>query len=95
MLALLNAGACPLIYTLLVRGKDEAFTSVRAFFERIFRFAKSKSADDSTWEFSDKLGLEVAGNMLKNFIISLLPKSLQSGYKKASHYAVKSIAADF
>jgi hypothetical protein len=84
-----------IVCNLEAMAKDDAFTSVRAFFELIFRFAKSKSAEDSTWEFSDKLGMGVAGNMLKDFIISLLPKPLQSGYKKASHYAVKNIAVDF
>lgn len=84
-----------IVCNLEAMAKDGAFSSVRAFFDRIFRFAKSKSASDSTWEFSDKLGVEVAGGVLKDFIISLLPKQLKSGYKKASHYAVKNLANDF
>lgn len=75
--------------------KDGAFTSVRSFFDEIFRYAKTQSSNDSAWEFSDKKGVEVLGDVLKDFILSLLPEQLRNGYKKASHYAVKNLATDF
>lgn len=75
--------------------KDNAFSSVRSFFDSIFRYAKKQGANNAAWEFSDIKGLEIAGGVLKDFILSLVPASLQSGYKKASHYAIKNIATDF
>ena len=75
--------------------KDGAFTSVRSFFDGIFRYAKTQSSNNSAWEFSDKKGVEVAGGVLKEFILSLLPEQLRNGYKKASHYAIKNLATDF
>lgn len=75
--------------------KDNAFSSVRSFFDSIFQYAKTQSANNAAWEFSDIKGVEVAGGVLKEFILSLVPVSLQNGYKKASHYAVKNIATDF
>lgn len=75
--------------------KDGAFSSVRAFFEGLFRYAKSQSVDVSAWEFSDKKGIEVVGDVLKDSVLSLLPAQLRTGYKKASHYAIKNIATDF
>jgi hypothetical protein len=71
--------------------KDQAFTSVRAFFEGIFRFAKKSSCSDPAWALSDAAGLRIARSALKDAVLSLLPKNLKESYKKAEHYAVKSI----
>ena len=84
-----------IVCNLEAMAKDDAFTSVRAFFNKIFQFAKKRSLEDSTWELSDELGLEVAGDVLKDLVISLVPLKLQNGYRKASHYAIRSIASDF
>ncbi|SFO98075.1 hypothetical protein SAMN05216601_10458 [Ectopseudomonas composti] len=69
--------------------KDEAFTSVRALFESIIRYAANDKG--SAWDFSDQKGMEVASSFLKDAFLGLLPKSLQSSYRKAESYAVKQI----
>lgn len=72
--------------------KDQAFTSVRAFFEGIFRFAKKNSSSNPAWGLSDAASLSVAGSSLKQAVLSLLPSSLKDSYKKAEHYAIRNIA---
>lgn len=72
--------------------KDQAFTSVRAFFEGVFRFAKTNSCSDPAWALSDSAGLKVAGSALKEAVLSLIPNNLKELYKKAEHYAVRNIA---
>ena len=72
--------------------KDKAFSSVRAFFEGVFRFAKKHSCSDEAWALSDNKGLQVGGAALKEAVLSLLPKSLKESYKKAEHYAVRDLA---
>jgi hypothetical protein len=84
-----------IVCNLEAMNKDEAFTSVRAFFDNIFKYAKRQSSTNPTWDFSDKRGMKVAEGVLKEFIVSLLPKPLRAGYSKASHYAIKNIATDF
>ena len=72
--------------------KDQAFTSVRSFFEGIFRFAKKNSCLDETWGLSDQQGLKVGQSAIKDAVLSLLPRNLKDSYKKAEHYAVRDIA---
>lgn len=69
--------------------KDEAFTSVRALFESIIRYAANDKG--GAWGFSDQKGMDVASSFLKDAFLGLLPKSLQSSYRKAESYAVKQI----
>ena len=83
-----------IVCNLEAMSKDEAFTSVRSFFNSIFRYVKDKSAVDPAWDFSDRMGLEVAGVLLKSAVLSLLPSKVEAAYKQASHYAVRNIAND-
>lgn len=69
---------------------DKAFSSVRSLLEDIIRYASSSNASDA-WEFSDRKGGELAVNLLKNTMLSFLPKQLQVSYKKAESYAIKKI----
>jgi len=71
--------------------KDNAFSSVRAFFEEVFRFAKKNSSEIPTWGLSDTTGLSVASSSLKDAVLSLLPENLKDSYKKAEHYAIRNI----
>lgn len=73
-------------------GKDKAFTSVRAFFESIFRFAEKHGGADPVWALSDKKGIETGGGFLKESILSLLPKNLSESYKQAEHFVVRDIS---
>lgn len=69
---------------------DGAFSSVRASFESIIRYSASRG-EGGVWEFSDKNGVEMASSLLKDAILGLLPKTLQSRYRKAESYAVRQI----
>jgi len=75
--------------------KDKAFTSVRAFFNDIFRFAKTNLSKDPSWAFSDAQGIKQGKGVLKEAVLSVIPSSLRDGYKKTRHYAVKNISTDF
>ena len=72
--------------------KDNAFSSVRSFFEKIFRFADKYSGQDPIWDFSDSEGLSKGKELLFDSVLSLIPKSLRAKYKETSHYAVKNIS---
>jgi len=74
--------------------QTKAFTSARAFFTEIFRYAKTHSEEDPTWGLSDKKGLSIGLSALKEAVLSLLPKSLSDAYRQGEHYAVRSIAKD-
>jgi hypothetical protein len=69
---------------------DGAFRSVRVFFEDIIRYASSTKNSDA-WEFSDKIGGDVAKNLLKDFMLGLLPKKLEDSYRKSENFAIKKI----
>ncbi len=47
--------------------KDNAFSSVSTFFERIFQFAESYSGQDPIWDLSDREGLSKGKDLLLNF----------------------------
>lgn len=71
---------------------DKAFTSVRSFFESVFRFGENFSGPDPALKLSDKHGLEKGKNFLESCILSLLPENIQNLYKSAQHYAIKDIS---
>jgi len=70
--------------------RDKAFTSVRSFFEGLIRYCTSSEYADA-FAFSDKQGLNIAKNALKDCILGLLPKSVQSSYRKAESFAIRKI----
>lgn len=72
----------------------KAFTSVRAFFTDVFRFAKNNSDSDPTWGLSDNRGIKLGASALKEAVLSVLPKALSDAYSRGKHFAVKSIAAN-
>lgn len=72
--------------------RDNAITSVRRFFEDIFRFVDSYEGDDPVWGFSDKQGIANAGSALQRIILSLLPKNIGKIYCETKHLAVKDLA---
>lgn len=71
--------------------KNNAFTSVRAFFKDLFNYAKQHSEADPTWGLSDHQGLEVGKSALKDAVLSLLPNQLKESYTKAENYAIRNI----
>ena len=70
--------------------KDEAFSSVRSLFEQLIRYCATTEAADA-WTFSDRKGIDVARNLLKDTILGFLPNPLQSSYRKAESYVIKQI----
>jgi hypothetical protein len=70
--------------------KDDAFSSVRSLFENLIRYCATTEAAD-TWTFSDTQGLNIAKNLLKDTILSFLPKNLQASYNKAENYVIRKI----
>lgn len=81
-----------IVCNLEAMARDKAFTSVRAFFTALFRYAKDHSASNSAWGLSDDRGIAVGKSALKEAVLSLLPISLKESYKKAEHYVVRDIA---
>lgn len=81
-----------IVCNLEAMAKDGAFSSVRAFFTDIFRYAKKHSASDPAWGLSDNKGITIGRSALKDAVLSLLPKSLKESYKKAEHYAVRDLS---
>ncbi len=79
-----------IVCNLEVMKKDQAFTSVRAFFEGLIRYAASRENADA-WKFSDQQGGQVALACLKESILGLFPNSVKAAYKKAENYAVRQI----
>ena len=73
--------------------KDKAFSSVRAFFEDLIRYAQSDELA-TVWEYSDKKGQTIGKSFLKDTIIVFLPKKLQDTYHQAKHYAIREISND-
>ena len=80
-----------IVCNLEAMSKDQAFTSVRAFIEGVFRFAKRNSELNPAWGLSDEFGLSVAASSLKQAVLSLLPNKLKDSYTKAGHYAIHNI----
>lgn len=72
--------------------RDGAITSVRSFFERVFRAGQAYQGQDPVWELSDALGLKVGGSMLVESILALLPEKVRSSYKAAQHFAVRDVS---
>jgi hypothetical protein len=72
--------------------KDEAFSSVRAFFEQIFRFGDTYQGSDPVWDLSDRMGLQMGKNFLLEAILSLLPEATSKAYRSAKHYAIRDIS---
>ena len=72
--------------------KDGAFTSVRAFFEQIFRFGETYQGSDPVWVLSDRMGLEKGKNFLQEAVLSLLPETVRKFYHSAKDYAVQDIS---
>ena len=71
--------------------KDNAFSSVRAFFTKIFRFSKLNSEKNPLWAYSDLEGYSVVKSALKNAILSILPVNLKDTSKKLGHFAIKKL----
>ncbi len=71
--------------------KDQAFSSVRAFFTDIFNYAKTSKISINTNGFSNREGIKIGKETLKTAILSVLPPILQATYQKANHYAVRHI----
>ncbi|WP_434150143.1 hypothetical protein ACR2R6_01260 [Methylocaldum gracile subsp. desertum] len=84
-----------IVCNLEAMSQAKAFSSVRSFFEAIFKFAKSNNQEELTWELSDQNGVRLGKLAIKDSVISVLPKSLGDAYQRGEHFAVRSIAKHF
>lgn len=84
--------SCAIACNLEVMKSDKAFTSVRAFFEEIFKFGEKYKGPDPVWVLSDKKGFKEGANFLRSAILSILPKQLRESYEKAKHFVVQDIS---
>lgn len=71
---------------------DNAFTSVRSFFGKIFQFAENNLGEDPIWHLSDREGLSKSKDLLLDAVLSLIPEHLRDTYKSAKHFAVSNIS---
>jgi hypothetical protein len=71
--------------------RDKAFSSVRAFFSDVFRFAAKSWDLNPAWELSDNSGLKQGRLGLKEAILSILPKVVSDTYIRSKHFAIKSL----
>ncbi len=81
-----------LVCNLEQMSKDGAFTSVRAFLEAIARLGEEYEGRDPVSLLSKKQEKKVGGNILKTLVLSILPKAVQEGYRKAEHLAFQDIS---
>jgi len=66
-----------IVYDLEAMIRDGALDSPAHLFEAIISFARSRGEDASTWELSDKQGLQTFGEVTAEAIVDLLPKPLR------------------
>jgi len=71
---------------------DKAISSVRSFFEEIFRYAKTNSSTNPAWNFSDKQGVSLAKAAIKDAILSIIHPSISQPYKYGEHLAIRDIS---
>lgn len=72
--------------------KDHAVSSVRAFFNSVFKYAAGSGR--STLALSDRAGVAVAKGVLRDGVLSLLPKSVGEKFNAAQHFAVRDISKE-
>ncbi len=72
--------------------RDGAFTSVRAFFERITNLTERYEGSDPVSYLSDSFGVRLGGHYLWEAILSVLPKTLRDFYQAGKHFAVRDIS---
>jgi hypothetical protein len=65
--------------------------SFETFFQRVVNFANDYKGDRPSWDFSDKQGVRLAGQTLKEAIINFLPKPFHKTVSEAQYFAVRNI----
>jgi len=83
-----NAIACNLEQMI----RDQAISSMRAFFEQIFRFGEKYTGEDPVTSLSDKLGVKAGSTFLLEAVLTLVPESARNLYKSARHFAIRDIS---
>lgn len=71
---------------------DNAFSSVRSFFEKIFRFADNYVGESPVWDLSDSQGFSQGKKNIADCVLSLLPEQLRDFYKSTRHYAIVNLS---
>ena len=76
------------IQTLL---KEDAITSFESFFEDIVDFAETNWRVDPAWDLSDRHGIKLFKEALKEGILSLLPEPIRKPARKAFLFTAKDL----
>lgn len=84
--------SCAIACNLEEMVRDGAISSVRSFFETIFRFGQKHKGDDPVWTLSDQLGIAQGGQLLQEAILTLLPEVVRRRYKSAKHLAIRDVS---
>jgi hypothetical protein len=71
--------------------RQGAIGSVGEFVTSIFNSVERVDRNDPTWGFSKKHARDVAGNVIKHFVMSLLPTEFATDLKNASHFVVADV----
>jgi hypothetical protein len=71
--------------------KEGSIDSIEKFFESIFRYAEKQSGEDPLWGFRKKIISKSISSVLKELVLSLLPKGIGQSIKKSSFSLMKSI----
>jgi hypothetical protein len=72
--------------------KDEAISSARSFMEDISRLAEGYNGTDSVARLSDQQGVKIGINAIKEAVLTVLPEKVRKEYRKAEHFALRSIS---
>jgi hypothetical protein len=84
--------SCAIACNLEAMVRDGAISSVRSFFESIFRFGETFDGEDPVWKLSDKLGISQGGHLLEEAVLTLLPDVVKRQYKSAKHFAIRDVS---
>ena len=74
--------------------KEGVIQSVPNFFGQIIRKAKEARGKLSASGFSDRAGIEIIKEALKEILVSCLPAALQSKARKGFYYAIRDVSKD-
>jgi len=68
--------------------REGAIGGVGEFFGSIFNRVESAPSGDPTWGFSETHAHKLVGNVLEQFTLALLPRSVATEMKRAKHFVV-------
>lgn len=65
--------------------------TIEKLFENIFRFAEGHDGTDPTWGFSDRMGINIGGQLFKSILLSILPSDWKPEVIRALDFAIRNV----